>query len=48
MGLIEELSIIKVKEVEIYAGDKSLANLAKNQIFHNRPRHINVRYYIIC
>ena len=46
MGLIEELSKIKV-EVEICAGNKSLAKLAKNQIFHNRPRHINVHYHDI-
>lgn len=45
-GLVEELGF-KQNSVQIECDSQSALNLAKNQIFHARTKHIDVRYHRI-
>jgi hypothetical protein len=36
-----------IKSVKLYRDNQGLLNLAKNPEFHQRTKHINVKYYFI-
>ena len=45
-GLLGELGI-EQKYVKIYCDSQSAIQLAKNQVYHARTKHINVRYHFV-
>ena len=45
-GLVEDLGIIQ-KQVEVFCDSQSAICLAKNQVYHGRTKHIDVRFHFI-
>ena len=45
-GLLEDLRVVQ-KQVNVYCYSQSAIHLAKNQDFHARTKHIDVRYHFV-
>ena len=45
-GLLKELGVGQ-KQLEVYSDSQSAIHLAKNQVFHARTKHIDVRYHFV-
>ena len=45
-GLVEDLGIVQ-KQVEVFCDSQSAICLAKNQVYHGRTKHIDVRFHFI-
>ena len=45
-GLLDELGI-GLKQMEIHCDSQSAIHLAKNQVYHARTKHIDVRYHFV-
>ena len=45
-GLLKDLGVGQ-KQLELYSDSQSAIHLAKNQVFHARTKHIDVRYYFV-
>ncbi|KAL2230657.1 UNVERIFIED_CONTAM: Retrovirus-related Pol polyprotein from transposon TNT 1-94, partial [Sesamum indicum] len=45
-GLLNEIGFLKEKPV-IFSDSQSAIQLCKNPVFHDRTKHINVRYHFI-
>jgi len=45
-GLLKDLGVVQ-KQLELYSDSQSVIHLAKNQVFHARTKHIDVRYYFV-
>ena len=46
-GLLKDLGVGQ-KQLEVYSDNQSAIHLAKNQVFHARTTHIDVRYHFVC
>jgi len=45
-GLLKDLGVGQ-KQLELYSESQSVIHLAKNQVFHARTKHIDVRYHFV-
>ena len=45
-GLLEELNLLEQKVI-VYSDSQSSIYLCKNPVFHERSKHINVKYHFI-
>ncbi|KAL5571947.1 hypothetical protein UlMin_021544 [Ulmus minor] len=45
-GLLEELKVLK-EQVVVYSDSQSALHLCKNPVFHERTKHVDVRYHFI-
>ena len=45
-GLLDDLGVGK-KQVTVFCDSQSAIHLAKNQVYHARTKHIDVRYYFV-
>ena len=45
-GLLKDLGVSQ-KQLDVYSNSKSAIHLAKNQVFHSRTKHIDVRYHFV-
>ena len=45
-GLLEDLGVVQ-KQVNVFCDSQSAIHLAKNQVFHVRTKHIDVRYHFV-
>ena len=45
-GLVTDLGF-KQQEVTVYCDSQSAIHLAKNQVYHSRTKHIDVRFHFI-
>ena len=45
-GLLKDLGVGQ-KQVELFCDSQSAIHLAKNQVFHARTKHIDVRYHFV-
>ena len=45
-GLLKDLGVGQ-KQLELYSDSQSAIHLAKNQVFHARAKHIDVRYHFV-
>ena len=45
-GLVKELGVLN-SVVEIFSDSQSTIRLCKNSVFHERTKHVNVRYHFI-
>ena len=45
-GLLEELKVLK-EQVVVYSDRQSALHLCKNPVFHERTKHVDVRYHFI-
>ena len=45
-GLLEDLGVGK-KHIDMFCDSQSAIHLAKNQVFHARTKHIDVRYHFV-
>ena len=45
-GLLKDLGFGQ-KQLELYSESQSAIHLAKNQVFHARTKHIDVRYHFV-
>lgn len=45
-GLLKDLGVGQ-KQLEVYSDSQSAIHLAKNQVFHARTKHIDVRYHFV-
>ena len=45
--LLLELGYFKQEKIPIYSDNNGAIQLTKNSIFHDRTKHINIRYYLI-
>jgi len=45
-GLLKDLGVGQ-KQIELYSDSQSAIHLAKNQVFHARTKHIDVRYHFV-
>ena len=45
-GLLKDLGVSK-KQLNVYSDNQSAIHLAKNQVFHSRTKHIDVRYHFV-
>ena len=45
-GLLQELKVLKEKAV-VYSNNQSAIHLCKNPVFHERTKHVDVRYHFI-
>ena len=45
-GLLEDLGIGQ-KHIPVYCDSMSAIHLAKNQVYHGRTKHIDVRYHFV-
>ena len=45
-GLVKELGVLN-SVVEIFSDSQSAIQLLKNQVFHERTKHVDVRYHFI-
>jgi Reverse transcriptase (RNA-dependent DNA polymerase) len=46
-GLLEEIGYLKQENIPIFSDNNGAILLSKNPIFHNRTKHINIRYHLI-
>ncbi|KAK2996001.1 hypothetical protein RJ640_019468 [Escallonia rubra] len=46
-SLLKELSFIQDESTQIYVDNKSAIALAKNLVFHDQSKHIDIRYHFI-
>ncbi|KAM7530603.1 hypothetical protein LguiB_034013 [Lonicera macranthoides] len=46
-NLLRNLNLQQEKSMEIYIDNKSALALAKNSVFHDRSKHIDMRYHFI-
>ncbi|GMI90788.1 hypothetical protein HRI_002748100 [Hibiscus trionum] len=45
-GLLEDLGVVQ-SHISLYCDRKSAIHLAKNQVYHSRTKHIDVRYHFV-
>ena len=45
-GILKDLGVDH-KHLEVYSDSQSAIHLAKNQVFHTRTKHIDVRYHFV-
>lgn len=45
-GLLKNLEVGQ-KQLKVYSDSQSAIHLAKNQVFHARTKHIDVRYHFV-
>ena len=45
-GLLEDLRVSQ-KHIDVFFDSQSAIHLAKNQVFHSRMKHIDVRYHFV-
>jgi len=45
-GLLKDLGVGQ-KQLELYFDSQSVIHLVKNQVFHARTKHIDVRYHFV-
>ena len=45
-GLVEDLGLAQ-EQIDVYFDSQSAIHLAKNQVYHARTKHIDVRYHFI-
>ena len=47
-SLFDQISILKDQfENKLYTDSQSVIELAKNPIYHNRTKHIDIQYYFV-
>lgn len=46
-GLIGDLEVSQ-KDIMVFCNSESAIHLTKNQMYHERTKHINVRMHFIC
>ena len=45
-GLIEDLRVVQ-KQVNVYCDSQSAIHLAKDQVFHEHTKHIDVKHHFV-
>ncbi|GMI79054.1 hypothetical protein HRI_001574700 [Hibiscus trionum] len=45
-GLLEDLGVVQ-SHISLYCDSQSAIHLAKNQVYHSRTKHIDVRYHFV-
>ena len=45
-GLLKDLGVSQ-EQLDVYSDSQSAIHLAKNQVFHSRTKHIDVRYHFV-